>query len=326
MRLAAAISLCCLALSASALVPGTLRQDYFHKPLKWQTADTLRDTLPEAYAALDAHLRVRVPSHKKLDVSIIYDRRDGVNYRRCRLWRPAGAMDDRLVAAPINLSISETVDGVEHIVSENRIQRGLDPGSDDFTLKLISRRSGSAVIVGQKDEAFRCELPIDGVGGELLWLCDSEAGLLRRSLAADEAEAASFCRFADEAELREYLRTSTDVNESFWLYFDRETDLKRFSVGGDYRLATVKATDGRGYEIVYLGGARTNAGAWRPMQIKGYLRPTGFIGHYNLEWIDPSGRMQKRETSADITDGASLTLFFPLYKSKVRYRKALAEE
>ena len=77
--------------------------------------------------------------------------------------------------------------------------------------------------------------------------------------------------------LRKHLSLSRDVNEGEWVYYDRDTDPVRLSVGGDYRFATI--SDGRGgYDIVYISGAVENAEAWPPMRVKGRLLPTGFIG------------------------------------------------
>ena len=309
-------------MSHQAQVPGSHRHEYHRKPAKWCPSDTLYDSLPPMWSALNAHLRVRVPSHRRLDISIIFNRIDSLNYHRCRLYRAVGPMDERHAALPLRLTVSRTCDGIDSVLHTSVIQRGLDPSSDDYSLKLLANRHGMSVVVGQRKELWRQDLSATlPASGDMIWLCDSEAALVRRSLAVEAAEPASYSRFASLSELDAYLRLSSDVNEGYWIYFDRETDLRMFSVGGDYRLATVRAADGRGYEIVYLGGARSNASAWVPMQIKGYLRPTGFIGHFDLEWIDAAGVIHKRETSADITDGASLTLFFPMYKSKVRYRR-----
>lgn len=310
------------AATAYAQIPGNIRQEYYRPPVKWMPADTIRDTLPDVCLAVNAHLRVRVPSHRRLDITLVYNRIDSANYRSCRLLREAGPVDDRLMALPLTVTLSEVAGGIAAPIHSATIQGGLDPASDDYSLKLASNRSGSYVTVGQKEALWTREVPFRVHGaGEMLWFCGSESELLRCSLGVEKAEPYSFARFASTEELDAYLAASTDVCEGYWIYFDRDTDPRVFSVGGDYRLATVKASDNNGYEIIYLGGARTNATAWSEMRIKGYLRPTGFIGHYDLEWIDPSGAVHKRETSADIVDGSSLTLYFPLYAGKVRYRR-----
>lgn len=306
-------------------IPGAYTQEYCRGGREWLATDTIRDSVPEAYSALEAHLRIRVPSHRELDVSIIYDRTDSLNYSKCRMWRTAGSMDERLAAAPLSLEVIRVGNGADSLLLYETIRRGLDPACDDYSLKLSVNPQGAVVSVGQKKEVWRGILPVEGKGGgELQWICGADTRLVRRSLSFDKTVPRRYSRFGSQEELAAYLRQSADVHEGFWTYFDRDTDRLRMGVGGDYRLATVKAESGNGYEIIYLGGARTNAAGWEPLQIKGYLRDTGFIDHFDLEWIDAAGVMQKRETSADITDGASLTLYFPLQKSKIRYRRLQA--
>lgn len=320
------ILLMLISLSVEAQIPGLHRSEFHRRPVEWYPADTLRDSLPEAFASVDAHLRVRIESHHKLDISLIFNRRDSLNFSRCRLSRDAGPVDDRIVAAPVYLTVSEALHGAEHTLSCEKISSGLNPRSDDFSLKLIVCGGNAVIATGQDGEVLRLPLRFEPEHNtELQWVCGSPAGLVRHNFSAEAIAAPRYCRFADVQHLTDYLNTSSDPNEGCWVYFDRDTDPLRLNVSAGYRLATLRAADGNGYEIVYLSGAE-HVPQWSPMRIKGYLRPTGFIGHFDLEWIDLEGRTLKRETSADITDGSSLTLYFPLYKSKVRFRKATGSE
>lgn len=326
MKFPFAISLILLSLSTAAQIPGLNRNEFHHAPVKWQPADTLRDTLPEAFAAVNNHLRVRVPGHHKMDISLLFNYCDSLNYSRCRLSRSAGPVDDRLISAPIRLTASNVRGGVEQIIHEETISRGLNPRSDDYTLKFIMADGFAVIAAGQDGELLRTPLAFaPEQNSELLWVCGSPVGLVRHSFSAEAIPAPRYCRFADVQALADYLRNSTDPCEGYWVYFDRDTDPLRLNVAAEYRLATVRAADGNGYEIVYLSGAE-NEPQWQPMRLKGWLLPTGFIGNFDLRWLDLDGRMHKRETSADITDGSSLTLYFPLYKSKVRFRKATDSE
>lgn len=315
-----------LPLCAAAQVPGALRHEFYHRPVEWLPGDTLRDSLPPAFAAFDAHLRVRVASHHRLDISLIYNRRDSLNYRLCRLFRDPAPIDDRIVAAPVYISVSEIRGGSEINSHTHKLSRGLNAQSDDYSLKLLRAHGVTVLVAGQEGEVFRQQLEFDDdiAREELLWHCGEKAAVVRHTLTADAIDEPVRSRFADARALQEYLRESTDSNEGYWVYFDRDSDPLRMSIPGNYRLATVRRDDADGYEIVYLGGAPKSARRWSPMLVKGYLLPTGFIGHFDLVWFDLHGRKQQRETSADITDGSSLTLYFPLHGgSKVRFRKAL---
>lgn len=313
-----------LPLCAVAQVPGALRHEFYHRPVEWLPGDTLRDPLPSAFAAFDAHLRVRVASHHRLDISLIYNRRDSLNYRLCRLFRDPAPIDDRIVAAPVYITVSEIRNGNEINTDTHKISRGLTAQSDDYSLKLLSAHGSTVLVAGQNGEIFRQQLEFDYIDSEeLLWLCGDKAAVVRHTLTADAIDEPVRSRFADADSMQAYLRESTDPNEGYWVYFDRDSDPLRMSIPGNYRLATVRREDADGYEIVYLGGAPQSARRWSPMLVKGYLLPTGFTGHFDLVWFDLNGRKQKREASADITDGSSLTLYFPLHGSKVRFRRAL---
>ncbi len=57
------------------------------------------------------------------------------------------------------------------------------------------------------------------------------------------------------------------------------------------------------------------------MMLKGRLKPTIFVGHYDLEWIDSTFAPIDRDIHATITDGAILTLSFPLLKTTLRFSR-----
>lgn len=120
--------------------------------------------------------------------------------------------------------------------------------------------------------------------------------------------------------LAERIKNSDDQAEGFWKYLDRENDPEYARPGGRYLLATVKNERGE-YDIIYVDGAQTYADKWEPMMLKGRLTPTIFIGHYDLEWVDSSFESISEDIHADITDGAILTVSFPLLKSKMRFSK-----
>lgn len=120
--------------------------------------------------------------------------------------------------------------------------------------------------------------------------------------------------------LREHIASSTDPAEGFWKYLDRENDPEYARPGGRYTLATVRNDAGH-YDIIYIDGAQTYGDRWKPMMLKGVLLPTIFSSHYDLNWYDSAFEAMDEDIHADITDGAILTLSFPLLKTKLRFSK-----
>jgi len=150
----------------------------------------------------------------------------------------------------------------------------------------------------------------------------SPADTLRHEFSCDTLPEPVYASFENVDSLRSYLSASHDANEGEWVYYDRDTEPLRISLGGDYRFATV--SDGAdGYYIVYVDGAEVNPDDWRPMRVKGHLAPTGFIDQYDLCWLDAFGEPMGSDCSALFTDGALICLRFPLYGSSVRYRRAV---
>jgi hypothetical protein len=62
---------------------------------------------------------------------------------------------------------------------------------------------------------------------------------------------------------------------------------------------------------------------WAPGMLKGHMTPTLFTGNYDLSWIDATMEPIDKDTYATIENGVILTLYFPTYKSQVRFAKTL---
>lgn len=125
----------------------------------------------------------------------------------------------------------------------------------------------------------------------------------------------------DSKTLEEYLKASADPLEGYWQYLDRENNPQYARLGGRYLLAVVRNESADAYDIIYVGGAETYASEWQSMMRKGRLRPTIFLDHYDLEWIDSTFEPITRDVHAQMTDGAILSLSFPLLKTTVRFSK-----
>ncbi len=110
-----------------------------------------------------------------------------------------------------------------------------------------------------------------------------------------------------------------------WRYLDRDNDPAWSRPGGKYTLGIMPDQHADGsWTIVYLDGALTNSGQWRPGMIKGHLEESGFLRDYNLEWTDAMHVSLGRddECSARLSDdGMILTLVFPLDKATLRFSR-----
>lgn len=88
-------------------------------------------------------------------------------------------------------------------------------------------------------------------------------------------------------------------------------------IGGKYQLGLLPTADG--FDLIYLGGARVNASAWKPGMRKGTLTSRGFQNHYILTWTDATGRPLPGEHYATYDPAeALLTLHFPALKATLR--------
>ncbi len=121
--------------------------------------------------------------------------------------------------------------------------------------------------------------------------------------------------------IMDYIASSNDPLEAVWEYLDRDNDTSLAVMGGRYILATVK--NGRGYDIIYLGGAVTMSHLWNPCMKKGELIPTIFVNDFNLVWYDSlMARMGRDdEINAFVTDNSILTLRFPLLSTQLRFSR-----
>ena len=121
--------------------------------------------------------------------------------------------------------------------------------------------------------------------------------------------------------LDEYLAQSADPIEGYWRYLDRDMQDEWLRLGGRYTLAIVRSDDG--YDLIYIDGAQVKKSMWTPGMIKGHISPTQFTGNYDLRWIDATMEPIGNDTYATVENGVILTLYFPVYKSQVRFAKTI---
>ena len=122
--------------------------------------------------------------------------------------------------------------------------------------------------------------------------------------------------------LDEYLARSADPMEGYWKYFDRDMQDEWLRLGGRYTLAVVRADDG--YDLIYIDGAQVKKSLWQPGMLKGHITKTAFSGNYDMTWIDATMEPIDEDAYATIENGILLTLYFPVFKSQVRFAKVMS--
>lgn len=122
-------------------------------------------------------------------------------------------------------------------------------------------------------------------------------------------------------DLDAYLEQSADPVEGYWQYLDRDMQDEWLRLGGRYTLAIVRADDG--YDLIYIDGAQVKKSQWQWGMLKGHMTKTAFSGNYDLRWVDATMEPIERDAYATIENGIILTLHFPIFKSQVRFAKAI---
>ncbi len=118
-----------------------------------------------------------------------------------------------------------------------------------------------------------------------------------------------------------YLEQSADPVEGYWKYLDRDMQDEWLRLGGRYTLAVVRADDG--YDLIYVDGAQVKKSQWQWGMLKGHMTKTAFSGNYDLRWIDATMEPIDKDAYATIENGIILTLYFPVFKSQVRFAKVI---
>lgn len=293
---------------------------YCNPAVEMPAGCTYTDSVPDQFISCDYHFRVELPDKAMMPewgVRLIYG--DGRLYELI-MKRDGNSRHDVDFASPVDVRIVDGLSDTE--VGCYRISDRIDLTLDAWSIRLVKRVEDDSLrcVIGQRDALLDFNMASDGLK-VIEAFAVSPLRLSRLSLFADEnAYGRQFGRFDSVAQLTEYLSESDDRSECVWRYLDRNTDQRRLNTGGDYRLASVRCDDGS-YDILYLDGARVNAGRWQAMMVKGRLLPTAFANHYDLIWYDAFGREIKAEASADIIDGAILRLNLPLHGGSVRYQR-----
>lgn len=121
-------------------------------------------------------------------------------------------------------------------------------------------------------------------------------------------------------EIIDRLPDTAKTPAGLYTWLDRENDPQRAQPGGFYKLAVIPDDNG-GYDIVYLEGATVNRDSWKTGMLKGKLKKTLFLDHYDLIWYDSNHEPLTLETFCTFTDGTIMQLDFPLYSTRMRFSR-----
>jgi hypothetical protein len=288
--------------------------------LSANAGEIVLEDMPQNYGELIYHLRVKADK-SQMHWGMVWDYVSVNDYRGIELSADLLSVSDDFSKQQYRVELYRVIDGVRQSESVSNVYDSGD-ARHGISVKLRRNAIGAVIEIGTTTASAVLPIAFDGVvGGRVGSYRESPMTIVRHTVDVEALECVQYAPFDSEQQLADYLSKSSDAMEGYWEYLDRDTDALLFNVGGDYRFATVKI-DNR-YALVYLSGARTNDQAWKPLRIKAWLKPTIFIGNYDLEWYDPFGVKFDIETSAQVTDNAIMSINFPLYKSKVRWRRML---
>ncbi|MDE5554151.1 MAG: hypothetical protein K2J10_03085 [Muribaculaceae bacterium] len=283
------------------------------------------DTLPPLFNAIDYHYRVEIPrncSDASWSVTLTYNDSSTTIINANRI---GSSSDDVLYGLPLSVSVSSfAADRLTANFSDYEIVKDIDPTIDSWSMTLTKNPEDDRATFSLGQRAPLLSFPVVTEGLKYISAStDSKLRLSRLSMFVTESDSlkSSFINSVDQ--LKTILADSHNPAEGLWRYLDRDTDLRKLNLGGNYMLATVTAPDGT-IEILYMGNSgdtSANLKRWQPLMLKGRLIPTIFVNHYDLVWYDAFGSKIIYETSADIIDGAILKVNFPTQGGSVRFQK-----
>lgn len=307
-----------VAAAVMAALDGHAGSVWYDTPLRVDAGFHVVDTL----AAVDrATIHVRLAADGDCSQwGIIWNYTDDTNYTKATLYLPREGTHSDVYSTEATVEVVNCRDGAGEMVCSRKITGAIDDHKGMNSMKLVYAGGRATLYTGSTDQTEVGAVPFDPRGGVTAYFCDAPVKVRRVDVRGHAAEVPSFSSYATIDDLAAYIRASSDPMESFWEYLDRNTNPDKAVAGGRYTLATVRRGDA--YDIIYIKGAEVASGAWKPMQLKGTLRPTIFRGNYDMEWISSDMQALGGDTDAQLSDDhAVLTLRFPELGAQMRLRR-----
>ena len=258
------------------------------------------------------HLRFRPDKNNDAKISLYWNYIDSYSCFRAEFIIPSLMSLDNTDKAMVDCNIFKITPAGETAVGAYQeaitVSRGRDAA---FSAVLRADAAGAQLRFGDRQEQAGFNVPLDRDNiARLAFRSSRDIELVNHILVSRAG--AKRERFDGEL-----VFDSADSLTGRWTYLDRNSDPDRVAGAIDYDIAIVQSEDA--YVIVYQG---KSSDGWRAGDIKGYLRPTPFAGHFDLEWIDQGGTLHRRDVSADLLlDGQVLRLNFPLLGTSIRLRR-----
>lgn len=251
------------------------------------------------------------------DWQLIWNYTDSLNY--CAI--------EKLHTSPVRDNIyGYSTDIVVYNVSEgkieNRYTKLISHTTPNFSIRIKGDNTYFHAAVGDGTNLSRL------IKSDKFYIKPNTKVILRSSAKSDEVF--TICQQKNyltpqyaELDVNTISNDDTGTPIGLWEYLDSDIAEPRVFLGGKYRIAIVKDTDGN-YNIIYVDGATEYVGFWHEGMIRGKLKKTSIPYQYDLEWIDATQRyVLDDDNYALYNEPLILVLSFPVYKSTVRFRRVL---
>ena len=282
-----------------------------------QPADSLLLKVDDREIAfLDIHVR-----RSGADWSFVWDYTDSLNYREVRVRMTGGAIADNIFGYTSEADVRLIANG--HTVCNEKVEYTHSDNQSSVRFRYIDDKvylscgDGTNISVAPSLMVFDCKpeskIMVRNNKVSKPIRCISNVVYRKRFKPS---------RFDDTQHLLEYLKHSTDSIEGLWEYFDSDINTPAVQLGGNYVFASVRNTTGS-YDLIYLDGMRLNQRFWQPFMVRAHLLRTIFINNFDVEWLnsDRTEVYDYHDVYAQFEQNSIMSLYFPEFKSKMRFRR-----
>lgn len=255
---------------------------------------------------------------------VVWNYVDSLNYYTLLLSCDNSVQHDILDRRSVSAKVVEVNDGLMTTIDEVSLDKDVNLSTGLNLVKISCYGSTTTVAIGEQHP--KPYFKFEGIDYTRPWQygylvgCGACVDVERIVARVNHVTTHDLATAWTGSSIEEYLQTSSDPLEGYWIYLDRNLDDSRARLGGRYTLALVR--NGAGYDILYIDGAKVSGDQWQPGMLKGQLQPTPFVGNYNLTWYDAlKAPMSEDDYATFDAPSAILTLHFPIQKSQLRLYK-----
>lgn len=275
----------------------------------------------KAYKVLDMEKKPVKVSHPQWGV--VFNYADSCNYDAVVLWCDNTAPHDMLDKRQMHYALRDVTDGQVTVLEQGTLTDGVNVQDGDNSIMIDYNGELTTVSLGRdrmKQIASLSAIRYHDCFRFGLLLGAASRLKVERVVEKYVSDPSAALRTDWTAQsLQQHLAHSRDDNEGYWEYYDRDLDEARLKLGGHYVIATVKGE--RGYDIIYVSGAKVLPQRWRTGMLKGVLINTMFEGEYDMVWYDAECEPLSEDVSASFADGGMLVMHFPRQKGSMRFAK-----